>query len=326
MTASPSYHRFFGVDMAKYNFVVAHETSRKTESFPNSNKGFEAFIARYSQELTEALVVVENTGGCEYAFIRFLLDKHIAVHRADARKVKAFIRSLGTLAKTDSIDAHGLCRYARERHVSLFCAQKEAPLLADLRSLIARRNDLVHIRTAEKNRLKSPENRLLRAEIEEHLAYLARKIAAYEEQVSELFRADPALRGQLEILQTIPGIGVITAQNLLAFLPEIGHLGRRQAASLLGVAPIAKDSGKFRGYRGTWGGRNHLRAKLFTAAMAAARSKSGFGGFYQNLVKRGKHKMVAIVALMRKIIVTANAKIRDYLRGKQNLTVVQNHS
>jgi len=306
-----TYQNFFGIDIAKNEFVVAHDVNAKTNAFSNDKKGFKLFLSRYKQTLKSSLIVLENTGGHEYALINFLVEKGLSVHRCDARKVKSFIRSLGTIAKTDSIDAKGLLLFAKERHQSLICRQAEDPSLATLRSLLSRRNDLVQMQTAEKNRLKAPGNKDALVSIKKHLVFLANQLIDLQEEIDKVFLKKPCLQKKVTELKTITGIGDIVAQNLVAYVPELGQISRRQVASLLGVAPIARDSGNFKGYRGTWGGRSNVKNKLFVAAMAAAHSKSDMGEYYQDMVKRGKHKMVAIVALMRKIIVIANARIRD---------------
>ncbi|WP_133121961.1 transposase, partial [Pleomorphomonas carboxyditropha] len=229
----------------------------------------------------------------------------------DALKVKAFIRSFGTLAKTDALDAEALARYGRDRwdRLSLFLPpEADRKMLTDL---VARREDLVALKVAEQNRARAPAGKLIKASCQTILRTVTREIKAIEEETRALIEKSPQLRAAFHQMRSLPGVGAITATALLAHMPELGSLQRRQAASLAGVAPHANDSGQFKGHRTMRGGRSEVRRLLFLAALAASHAKGPLREVYQRLVQNGKKPIVAIGALMRKIIVILNAKLRD---------------
>ncbi|WP_341754331.1 transposase [Candidatus Tisiphia endosymbiont of Dioctria rufipes] len=304
------YNNFIGIDIAKSTFAVAI-SNNKIMTFSNNTIGFKEFFKQYKSFLTDSLIVLETTGGYETELVNFLLSKKCAVHRAHAQKVKYFIRSLGTRAKTDSVDAQALVKYGQERHKELSLQQKPDQKMSKLKIFLSRRDDLVKLQTQEKNRMAGPNNEMIKDSIEDLLLCLSKAIQKLEEEIAELTTDEKTVE-QLEVLETVPGIGKVVSKVLLAFLPEIGKVDRRQIASLVGVAPHPKDSGQYKGYRSVSGGRQNVRTKLFTAAMSAAKSKSKLGEYYRDLIARGKKPIVAITALMRKIIVIANARVRDY--------------
>lgn len=210
-----------------------------------------------------------------------------ARHRADARKVKAFIRSLGRLAKTDRIDAEGLTRYGQER--------------------AAHRRRLTAPTTA-------PTSAPLRPHLEPLLAQLADTIAAIDAEIETVLAGAAELRRRRELIQTMPGCGRVAATALVALLPEFGHVERKAIASLAGLAPHPRQSGQADRYRRVRGGRSELRRLLFMAALSASRHHPGLRAFYQGLVDRGKKKIVAITAVMRKLLTILNAQLRDAMR------------
>jgi len=315
------YQNFVGIDISKDTFMVAALGDKKTQSFHNVLSGFNAFCQSYEHLLPSALVVLESTGGYEMPLIRFLLAKEVPVHRADTRKVKYFIRSLGTQAKTDAIDAEGLAQYGSERHARLACFTLQPIEQEKLQQLTQRRLDLKHYLVQEKNRQQSPhENTFVKETCRLLIEAIETQSKSLEAEINQLIQGNSVYQAKQSVLQEISGIGPIIANSLLALLPELGLLGRRQIASLVGLAPYPYESGKKVGHRQTRGGRQAIRSILFMAAMTAARSKGKLGQFYQKLIANGKKKMVALTALMRKIVVIANAKIRDWnlsLNGTQ---------
>ena len=174
----------------------------------------------------------------------------------------------------------------------------------------------VKLLAAEKNRAKAPKNNYVRTSIDTMIENISSQVTLLTNQINKIIEQNKALIEQKRVLKTIPGIGDITANGLLALVPELGELTRRQIASLIGLAPMANDSGKRYGYRRTNKGRSFVKPILFTAAMAARRSHSQFKDFYEQLIKRGKKKMVALVALMRKILVIANAKLKEIKKNE----------
>ncbi len=303
-----AFSHFIGCDVGKAEIVIFDSRSGKTTILKNHKRP----LAEFAASLDKAcLVVCEATGGYEAGLLDVMLDAGIAAHRADARKVKAFIRSFGIRGKTDAIDAGALSQYGRERWQALTLWQKPEPARQRLQSLVLTRADLIKQRVAYKNRLAAPGAEHVRTPLQNLVICLNKQIALIEEQAKALIKDDPKLAHDASIIGGIEGIGSIIATGLLALMPELGHLNRRQAAALAGVAPHPNQSGARDGYRKTRGGRPEIKTILFMAALAASRSKKSLGHFYQTLVKNGKKKMVALVALMRKIIVIANAKLRQ---------------
>ena len=305
------YHNFIGIDIGKLTFVASLHGNKRTHEYENTSSGINAFLKDFKDHLAHSLVVLETTGGCEMQLLLTLCDKKYSVHRANTRKVKSFIRSFGNGAKTDALDARALAFYGFERHQHLELFVPSSQKAYVLYELVQRRNDLKQMLVAEKNRLQSPKATFIKSSFELIIKALEKEVEKITQKIKELIDSDPVLRIRSETLQTIPGIGEKTAQNLLAFMPELGSLTRRQIASLAGLAPRANDSGKFKGYRHTGMGRQMIKPTLFLAAMAARRSHSSLKAFYERLIANGKKKMVALTALMRKIIVIANARLKS---------------
>lgn len=318
-----NYHSFFGIDIGKNEFVVAELLSKKVEAFSNDPNGWSAcFRAKYSF-LKDALVVLETTGGYEHGLLTFLIEQGITVHRADTRKVKNFIRSFGQKAKTDKIDAQALAVYGSERFAKLEPYKAVDSVQESLKLLEERRQDLKQMLVKEKNRAKAPLSGPILKSIQGVISFLEKEVTNLSDEIDVLITNSPILKDKQKTLLEIPGIGEITSKSLVALLPELGHLDRRKITSLCGLAPHAKQSGTKIWYSRTSGGRRNLRPVLFMAAMAARRSKTPLGDFYEKLVANGKKKMVALVALMRKIIVIANAKWRDKMAAnEENQTTI----
>jgi transposase len=304
------YQNFIGIDIGKFNFVATLHGTKKIHEYENTHAGIKDFLKDFKRELPNALLVLETTGGYEMRLLLTLCDKKYKVHRANTRKVKSFIRSYGNTAKTDALDAKALALYGFERQEYLDLFKPLSENSFDLYELVQRRKDLTQMLVAEKNRAKAPKvSHIVKGSYEVMIKALGEQISQITKQIKGLIASDPILLARQNELITIPGIGEITALTLLALMPELGTLTRRQVASLAGLAPRANDSGKFRGYRHTAHGRDLIKPALFLAAMAARSSHSHLKTFYENLIKRGKKKMVALTALMRKIIVIANAKL-----------------
>jgi transposase len=309
-----NYLAFVGIDIGKYEFVVAEYKAKKTHTYQNNESGWSDFFQDYFSLIKSGLVVLETTGGYENGLVIFLVEKNIAVHRADTRKVKSFIRSFGQKAKTDSIDAQALASYGSERHEKLKLFIPINNTQNTLKILEERRQDLKQMLVKEKNRLKAPLNGPVLENIRVVINCLERQIEDISSKLDSLITADPSLVKKQEILRSIPGIGEITSRALLSLLPELGHLDGKKIASLCGVAPHTRQSGTKIWYSRTFGGRRNLRPILYMAAMAARKTKkTTLREFYERLVSSGKKKMVALVALMRKIIIIANARLRDLM-------------
>lgn len=307
-----SYNNFIGIDIGKFNFVVGIHGQKTTKEYENTSVGIEQFIQDFESELPKALTILEPTGGYELKLLLRLCEQNFAVHRAHTRKVKHFIRSLGNAAKTDKLDAKNLSLYGFERSNTLEKFTVGSQDAMKLYELSQRRKDLKHMLIAEKNRLKSPRVDFVSSRIKASIAFLENEMGIITSEIESLIKENAILTEKKKVLKTIPGIGNLIANDLLILLPELGRLSRREIASLVGLAPIAKDSGKLKGYRRTHHGREGIKPMLFLAAMAARNSKSHLKIYYENLLNRGKNKMVALTALMRKIIVIANARLKIY--------------
>ena len=310
------YKNFVGIDIGKLNFVVAVYGKKVIREYENNFEGIENFLKDYRSVLGISFIVLETTGGYEMRLLLTLCEKGFAVHRANTRKVKNFVRSLGNGAKTDSLDGQALALYGYERHARLECFKPQSKQSLELYELVQRCKDLKFMLVAEKNRLKAPRANYVKESCELMIDALSKQILALTARINEIIESDIVLKKKKEILKSIPGIGEVTANYLLILLPEMGKLNRKQIASLTGLAPIANDSGLYKGYRATGHGRAGVKPILFMAAMAARNSNSWLKSFYKRLVEAGKKKIVALTALMRKIIVIANARIRDFDLGK----------
>lgn len=305
------YNNFVGIDIGKFTFAVAVHSSKNVKFYENTSSGIGQFVSDFEQLLPNALCILEPTGGYERRVMNALLGKGICLHRANTRKIKNFIRSFGNEAKTDKLDALALAKYGYERHQSLDLCLVTKDNRLELYELVQRRNDLKQMLTAEKNRLKSPCIERIKESVQKIIDILVVEIENVTQEIDTMIKQDDFLRKKKAQLKTVPGIGNVIANELLALLPELGTASRCQIASLVGLAPVAKDSGKLKGYRRTGYGRQGIKPYLFMAAMAARNSNSPLKTFYESLVARGKPKMVALTALMRKIIVIANARLKE---------------
>jgi transposase len=306
------YNNFIGIDIGKLTFVVGVHGKKAIKEYENNLEGIEDFLKDYRLILPKAFIVLETTGGYEMRLLLTLCENGFLVHRANTRKVKNFILSLGNGAKTDALDGKALALYGYERHKRLECFKPQSKDSLELYELVQRCNDLKGMLVAEKCRLKAPRVDYIKESCELMIESLAKQIEMLTARINQIIENDSVLKQKKAVLKTIPGIGEITANHLLVLLPELGTLNRKQIASLVGLAPIAKDSGLYKGYRATGYGRTGVKPILFMSAMAARNSNSWLKSFYNRLVEAGKKKIVALTALMRKIIVIANARIRDF--------------
>ena len=296
-----------GLDVAQDSVTLYDLAGRQTLTVANSPEALTAALLPFEKH---QLAVCEATGGHEAVLLTVLRDLRIPAHRADGGKINAFARSLH-LAKTDRLDARVLALYGRERGHGLLRWSPPAEYQQKLTALVRRRADLVAARKLERTRLKAPGAAALAASLARMLAFLDGEIKDLETAIADLIAATPDLAWRKQVLADIPGIGATVAASLLALLPELGRLSRRQAASLAGVAPHPDQTGTTRSRGRTTGGRRTLRPLLFVAALTAVRGSNRLATFYKHLLAAGKTKRLALVAVMRKIVVIANARLQN---------------
>jgi transposase len=242
-----------------------------------------------------------------------LCEHGVAVHRLQPLQSSHYMRSLRMYAKTDILDAMALARYGAERHSHLAVFKPDDASTQELKILQTRRDDLIAMRVAENQRLKHPLYQNLHVSLRTVLSVIETEIDTIESRMQEIVAENAHLSWKMQILCGFKGIGSVTALVLLAAMPEIGTLDRKQIAALAGLAPHPKDSGKYTGYRATKGGRSSARKALFMAALSAKRYDPILKDFFDRLIKNGKKPIVALVAVMRKMIIIINAQIRDNL-------------
>ena len=300
-----------GCDVAKDTIVIYRSDTGELFTILNRKQSVRRFLTAFAGQ--HIFGICEATGGYESLLLEEFVRLGLAVHRADARKVKAYIRSLGIQGKTDALDAKALADYACERKDKLALWLPHGENQQQIQTLTLYRLDLVKLRSAERCRLKGPKSKAIASAIKRHLKHLDQQIKQIEEQISGLIAQDQCLDQTVHVMREMPGIGPIIANGLAALMPEIGTMTRRQVASLVGLAPYPCDSGKLKGRRRTKGGRREVRRLLFMAALVATRHNPMLKEFYERLKTSGKRPIVALTATMRKIIVILNAKVRDQI-------------
>src|SRR4051794_39307050 len=305
---------FVGIDVAKHRLEVHLRPSGESFTIDYSEEEVAALVERLVA-LAPALIVLEATGGLEVRLAAALAAAALPVAVVNPRQVRSFARAMGRLAKTDRLDAKAIAHFAEAVRPPIRPLPDAAT--RHLGALVARRRQLLEMLVAERNRRQAAEP-ALHERIDAHLRWLEEALAELERDLDGAVRDSPMWRAKEELLRSVPGIGPVSARTLLAQLPELGSLTRRQAAALVGVAPFNRDSGKLRGRRTIWAGRAALRACLYMAAVAAARgSNPAIAGFYQWLRQAGKPAKLALTACMRKLVVTLNAMLRTNTAWKQ---------
>jgi transposase len=304
---------FIGIDVSKARLDVAIRPSAEKLSVSNDEAGIQALVTRLS-EIKPALIVLEATGGLERSVSGTLGSAQLPVVVVNPRQVRDFAKALGQLAKTDRIDAEVLARFAEAIRPPLRPLPDKVSL--ELRSLIARRRQLIEMMVAEKNRL-STASKAVRKRIEAHIRWLETKLDRADKDLDHSIRQSPIWCENEDLLRSVPSVGPVVSRTLLAELPELGRLNRKQIAALVGIAPLNCDSGTFRGRRGIWGGRATVRAVLYMAALVASRRNSVIRNFYKRLRDKGKAPKVALVACMHKLLTILNAMIKHKTRWSE---------
>jgi transposase len=298
---------FVGIDVSKEKLDVAVRPSGELMSFSNDEDGISVMVD-FIKPFSPLLIVFEATGGLETASVGMLAAKGLPVVVINPRQVRDFAKATGRLAKTDAIDAHVIARFGE-------AVRPEVRPLKDeetkrLAALITRRRQIVEMITAEKNRLSRTTPWTFK-DIKNHVAWLEKCLKKADKNLNDLLRKSPVWREKDDILQSTPGVGPVLSMTLLSNLPELGALNRKQIAALVGVAPLNRDSGSFRGKRMIWGGRASIRSVLYMSVTCAIRFNPVIKKFYQRLRDAGKLHKVAMTACMRKLLVILNTMIKN---------------
>lgn len=303
------HESFVGIDVAKDQLEVPLRPTGEQFIVATADASLAGLAARL-QTHPPTIVVLEATGGDEVPVAAALGSAGLPVAVVNPGQVRAFARAVGQLAKTDRLDAQVLALFAeRVRPPARPLATEQALALG---ALVARRRQLVDMLGAERHRRQQVRERRLQRQLTAHITWLEKALRDLERDLNDMVRDSPLWRDTENLLTSVPGIGDVTAHTLIAELPELGHLGRRQIAALVGVAPLNRDSGTLRGRRMIAGGRATIRRVLYMATLVAAHHNPVIGAFYRRLVDAGRPKKVALVAAMRKLLTILNAIVRDH--------------
>jgi len=296
-----------GIDVSKAELVIAVAPSGERWTSATTPEALVAFVARV-KTLAPSVVVMEATAGYDVPVAVACAAAGLPVAVVNPRQIRAFAQAIGRTAKTDPIDAEviALCgERVRPEPRPLPDADTQA-----LAALVARRRQLLEMLHAERQRLEQATATAVRRDLRQHVTWLKRRVADTDDELQKRIQKSPAWREKDDLLRSVPGIGPAVSRTLLAELPELGQLDRRTIAALVGVAPMNRDSGRFRGKRMIWGGRASVRQALYMAALVASRYNAPLRTFYQRLQAAGKPKKLALVAVMRKLLTILNAMVK----------------
>ena len=315
MTTTPALPKIMGIDVdSKYLecciVVDKHKANASGKRIKNQKESFPGLLKWIKSEGV-CQVIMEATGGYEQKVAQYLGKHKISAYIVNPVQARDFARGLGKRAKNDRIDAFVLGRMGQV--VDFPPTFQVTPLSLKLKQWIIRRNQLVDMRVEEKNRMRLVEDDI-KESIQTHVESLEKEIEAIKEKLEKLIKADERLAGQKRTMKLMKGIGDISSISLLALLPEMGYLNRKQITALAGLAPYDKDSGTREGKRHIWGGRFYARKALYMPALVAIRHNENMRVFYQRLRDNGKEKKVALVAVMRKMLVQLNAMVRVFIQ------------
>jgi transposase len=313
---------FVGIDVSKASLDVYLHPLDQICSFANSPKEISALVERLKL-LTVERIIVEATGGLETLLVSQLAAAGLPVFVINPRQARDFARATGQLAKTDSLDAKVLAQFAQAIRPKL------RPIASDqarnLEAILTRRRQLVEILVGEKNRLASTVGqKQIARDIKEHIAWLERRILRCDSELGQALKESPVWRAKEDLLKSVPGVGDVTSRTMIAALPELGELSNKEIAALVGLAPFARQSGRWRGESHIRGGRSNVRSVLYMATLTAVRCNPVIKGFYKRLLKAGKKKKVAITACMRKLLVILNAIVKHQRPWSEQQDFAQN--
>lgn len=298
---------FTGIDVAKDTLEVAVRPTGGTMAFNNTEDGL-SFMTDFVQSFSPCLIVLEATGGYERAAVAALAAKGLPVVVVNPRQVRDFAKSKGILAKTDKIDAQVIADFAESIRPEVRPLRTEEA--QKLEALLTRRRQMIQMLTAEKNRLHTAPV-WTQKDIRNHIQWLEKCCHKLNKDLNRMIQNSPLWRAKDKILRSAKGVGPVLSLTLLNDLPELGTLNRKEVAALVGVAPLNRDSGKFRGRRTIWGGRSEIRSVLLMATRVAIRFNPVIRAFYERLEKAGKKRKVAETACMRKFLTILNAMMKN---------------
>lgn len=300
---------FVGIDVSKAVLDIAVAPTGELWSVANSTEGMQELVSKLGQ-IGPTLIVLEATGGLERRAVAALAGASLPVVAVNPRQVRDFAKATGRLAKTDAIDAAVLALFADRIRPQIRPLRDEET--QELEALVVRRRQVVDMITAEKNRLiAAPPSKRVRTAIGKTIKWLQKQLGEIDRDLDNSVKGSPLWHEKDDLLQSVPGVGKVLSRTLLSLVPELGALGKKQLAALVGVAPLNWDSGQQRGRRSVWGGRAHVRAVLYMSALAAARFNPVIRAFHARLIAAGKLPKVALVACMRKLLTILNAIVRD---------------
>ena len=305
--SNKSEKQFIGVDLSKEWISVELFPSGQKWTIDRTQEAIQEWIAELPRGIE--LAVMEASGGYEALPAALFHEAGIPVAVVNPRQIRGFAVAVNLKAKTDEIDAGLIARFAHDVHPS------PKPMSSDnqnkLKELLSRRGQLMKMQTAEKNRLGMASDPRVRKSIETLLKWFSRELASIDKELDSLIKASPLWKEKEDFLKSVPGVGTVTARSLLAGLPELGCLNRKEVASLAGLAPFTHQSGKWQGHSFISGGRAGVRSALYMATLCATRCNPVIRTFYERLVRCGKPKKVAIIACMRKLLTILNALMRE---------------
>jgi transposase len=292
-----------GIDVSKNTLDIAVHESRETWSSNNDSSGCAALASKLKQ-LKATSIVLEASGGYHTLLTATLAQANLPVVAVNPRQTRDFAKATGQLAKTDRLDCRVLAHFAAAIDPPVRPLKSEET--QHLEALLARRRQIVEMLVAEKNRLANHRDRAVVKDLQAHIAWLERRLKASDDELQRVLKNSPAWHERDQLLRSVPGVGPVLSLTLLAQLPELGQLNRREIAKLVGVAPFNWDSGQWRGNRHIWGGRATVRGPLFMATLCAIRINPTIKFFYRRLIAVGKAPKVAIIACMRKLLTILN--------------------
>jgi len=299
---------YIGIDVAKDSMEVTEHEGKEVWSFANDEAGLVKLVRRM-RRLSPCLVVLEATGGYESTIAVELQSKGFPVAVVNPRQIRDFARSVGILAKTDIMDARVIARFAAQiKPATRVLPTEETQKLG---AILMRRQQVITMLTAEKNRLHQASS-AVKKRVQVHVTWLEQELADINKELRRMVQSDAEWKEKDEIMQSVPGVGPNLSTTLLADFPEMGKLNRKQIAALGGVAPFNRDSGKMRGKRSIWGGRDIVRAAAYMSVFVAIRCNPMLRSFFQRLIAAGKPRKVAMVACMRKLLCILNAMIKNH--------------